>query len=813
MQCASSLQALCSTDADCKQFSFESCYACNSGGAINALSQADVSIYDSNFTNNTASGKGGALYAYQVSKVLLQGCVFEKPIFRGHNAIARDNEKTEITFACDPKSSSQMTAQMKGNQISTIPPKELHCRSTPTPAPAETTMLKLGLVACIIFISVGFICFLLRSKRAKSKSDALLSAQYNEIAVGINDDHNHHDRLEDGINASLSSACRNEMDPAVAAMLAAVTVKRTHINLIKKIGQGSAGTVWEANFAPSSTAESQIVAVKCFTPGGIDDPEAAAERSSAFMNEVIQMARCYKHKCLVQLLGVCPAVADADDCSGSASAHPTGACIVMRRYDFNLSQYFTHLAKSTSEATRWHYIVRTLRDVAEGMCVLHNFPRPIVHKDLKPSNVFVSGSDGRACVGDLGMAKVIGSTGHTQHFGSLAYRAPENFDGLFTKASDVYAMGMLIYTAIMHPTRPWDGLTDAEMIKRVVIGRRSPPLDHTKLPGCPQRLIELMKDCWRHAADLRPSFDSIKRQLDQMASTRVVGFLCSPEVRSMSLHLLPEWRALQQAVPAADLALYPMADITEFDQVLQTTDARVLHLALHNEPFDSSEDSDSSHSSGSGGSSSSSSGGGASSGSLGNKVDAAAKAALMQAETAANLKVVAGASANASAGVGAGASMLNPHEAAKARARAAALKLSAKLGSGSGSGSGGSGSGGSGSGSAGGRTGGGGGSAEHFSAKLEINDYPQKARHKILQAKLKAELQEEYEVAIIQRGSYVMPHTKPQPGEEKLHLLIEGTNQQQVQLALREIHRQLEEITMEIGAQMSGARFGKYNVL
>ena len=51
------------------------------------------------------------------------------------------------------------------------------------------------------------------------------------------------------------------------------------------------------------------------------------------------------------------------------------------------------------------------------------------------------------------------------------------------------------------------------------------------------------------------------------------------------------------------------------------------------------------------------------------------------------------------------------------------------------------------------------------------------------------------------------------PSDEKLHLLIEGTNQQQVQLALREIHQQLEEITMEIGAQMSGARFGKYNVL
>ena len=110
------------------------------------------------------------------------------------------------------------------------------------------------------------------------------------------------------------------MDPAVAAMLAAVTVKRTHITLIKKIGQGSAGVVWEATFAPSSAAESQVVAVKCFTPGGADDPEAAAERSDNFLNEVIQMARCYKHECLVQLLGVCPAVADADDGSGCVGA-------------------------------------------------------------------------------------------------------------------------------------------------------------------------------------------------------------------------------------------------------------------------------------------------------------------------------------------------------------------------------------------------------------------------------------------------------------------------------------------------------------
>jgi hypothetical protein len=35
----------------------------------------------------------------------------------------------------------------------------------------------------------------------------------------------------------------------------------------------------------------------------------------------------------------------------------------------------------------------------------------------------------------------------------------------------------------------------------------------------------------------------------------------------------------------------------------------------------------------------------------------------------------------------------------------------------------------------------------------------------------------------------------------------------QVRDALREIHRQLEEVTLQIGLQMSGERFGKYNVL
>ena len=58
-----------------------------------------------------------------------------------------------------------------------------------------------------------------------------------------------------------------------------------------------------------------------------------------------------------------------------------------------------------------------------------------------------------------------------------------------------------------------------------------------------------------------------------------------------------------------------------------------------------------------------------------------------------------------------------------------------------------------------------------------------------------------------------MPGKKLEPGERKLHILIEGTTDLQVKQSKLELCRQLEEETIKLGASSATSAIARFSVL
>jgi Protein kinase domain/WD domain, G-beta repeat len=80
-----------------------------------------------------------------------------------------------------------------------------------------------------------------------------------------------------------------------------------------------------------------------------------------------------------------------------------------------------------------------LRDAADGIDFLQK--RYIQHRDVKPQNLLLVGS--RVKVGDFGLARLLANsiTGHTGSL-TVAYAAPEFFEGRTTRQSDQYSLAV-----------------------------------------------------------------------------------------------------------------------------------------------------------------------------------------------------------------------------------------------------------------------------------------------------------------------------------------------------------------------------------
>ena len=110
-----------------------------------------------------------------------------------------------------------------------------------------------------------------------------------------------------------------------------------------------------------------------------------------------------------------------------------------------------------------------VKGLVEGVAYLHD--HGIVHRDLKPANLFME--EGLVKIGDYGLAKLINpsqGTEHSESIGTCHYMAPEIASGKYSKAIDVYAIGVIIYEMLTGRV-PFEGETVGEVLMKHLTSR------------------------------------------------------------------------------------------------------------------------------------------------------------------------------------------------------------------------------------------------------------------------------------------------------------------------------------------------------
>ncbi|GES90017.1 kinase-like domain-containing protein [Rhizophagus clarus] len=163
----------------------------------------------------------------------------------------------------------------------------------------------------------------------------------------------------------------------------------------------------------------------------------------------------------------------------------------------------------------WETKLNKLIGIIGGLKSIHK--ANIIHRDFHSGNIFFGKIHGRdsAFVGDLGISKSATEStndNNNETYGIIPYMAPEIFKGQkYTKASDIYSLGMIMWE-LMTGRRPfWDRNHDIELIIEICDGLR-PPI----VTNAPKGYIELMKECWHEDPNKRPVAIDIYDRIDIM---------------------------------------------------------------------------------------------------------------------------------------------------------------------------------------------------------------------------------------------------------------------------------------------------------
>lgn len=226
--------------------------------------------------------------------------------------------------------------------------------------------------------------------------------------------------------------------------------------LLEQLGQGGMGVVYKARHIHFK----EIVAIKRLWEQFSNDQTVL----ELFLNEGITLRRLH-HQNIVQ-------VSDLFEFEGSHY-------IVMEYIE---GRTLSEIIKKETGPIYRERAINLFIQMLEGVAYIHNQPKPIIHRDIKPLNILIT-EDDTVKITDFGIAKALddGQNASTVMKGTPVYMSPEQIINPKTVdiRTDVYSLGMTFYEMLCgkNPFSGYSNTSPTAVYAAIVNGNVRPPTE------------------------------------------------------------------------------------------------------------------------------------------------------------------------------------------------------------------------------------------------------------------------------------------------------------------------------------------------
>jgi len=295
---------------------------------------------------------------------------------------------------------------------------------------------------------------------------------------------------------------------------------------VRLIGRGSFGTVYEIERKLFDEVEKSALKVISIPQNESDIEEMyndgydSESITSTFNSHLKNIVAEYS---LMKKMSGCHNIVTCDDVRYVQHDDGIGWDIYIKM------ELLTPLVKALPEGFFEELVVNLAKDLCNALVYCKKYD--IVHRDIKPQNIFVS-ENGEYKLGDFGIAKTVEKTMGGTKIGTYKYMAPEVYNNQpYGSAADIYSLGLVMYWLLNERRMPFMPLPPAKLKSGAEEEARNRRLSGETLPA-PKNGSKALKEIVLKACayDVNSRYTSAAEMLADLEKIDCVATAQLPEV-------------------------------------------------------------------------------------------------------------------------------------------------------------------------------------------------------------------------------------------------------------------------------------------